>query len=89
MIGNTNIPQKVSVTRPILQKKTYLVDVEKSVVFAKRGAIRIVLSNTVMCRSDDPRIGEIIENGSYLKSAVTSQPDMIGVYDFNDDCIQL
>ena len=44
------------------------VDVEKSVGLAKRGTIRIVLSHTVVCRSDDPRIGQMTESRSFEES---------------------
>jgi len=56
-------------------KEDLSVDVEKSVGLAKRGAIRNILSNTVVCRSDDPRIGQMTENCSFEESVTNAKPE--------------
>jgi len=42
-------------------KEDLSVDVEQSVGLAKRGAIGIVMSNTVACRYDQPGMGQMTE----------------------------
>ena len=54
-------------------------EVEKSVGPAKRGAIVIVLSNTAVCRSDQPGIGQMTENGSFSESVTKAKPEKIAV----------
>jgi len=64
-------------------KEDLSVDVEKSVGLAKRGAIRIVLSNnTVVCRSDDPRIVQMTENRSFEESVTKVKPENIAVFGY-------
>jgi len=60
-------------------KEDLSVDVEESVGLVKRGAIRIVLSNTVICRSDDHRIGQTTGNGSFEESVTKAKPETIAV----------
>ena len=60
-------------------KEDSSVDVEKSVGLAKRGAIGIVLSNTVVCRSDDPRIGQMTKICSFEESVTQAKPEKIAV----------
>ena len=52
---------------------------EKSVGPAKRGAIVVVLSNTVVCRSDQPGIGQMTENGSFSESVTKAKPEKIAL----------
>jgi len=60
-------------------KEGLSVDVEKSVVRAKRGTIRVILSNTVIRHSDNPGIGQMTENGSFSESVTYVIPEIIAV----------
>ena len=59
-------------------KEDSSVDVEKSVGLAKRGAIGIVLSNTVIRRSDHPGIGQMTDC-SFEESVTKAKPEKIAV----------
>ena len=63
-------------------KEDLSAEVEKSVDPAKRGAIVMFLSNTAVCLSDQPGIGQMTESDSFPASVTEAKPGKIAVYEF-------